>query len=228
MIEKIIDYMQPIVVEYGALGVFFATLLEEIVAPIPSPLVSLMAGFFLLSSDEKALIEIVWQALFIIALPVAFGITIGSIVIYSIGYIGGKPAIERNKKWLGLKWDDLKKMESKLTRGSGDEIMLFALRFMPIVPSAVISGFCGIIRYPIKNFAVVTFFGSFSRAILLGIVGWYVGDAYADYSEIISKIEKYIFVILVVLVMFFLVRFYVKRKNNGNVNPVRGHDRITH
>jgi len=212
MIEKIIAYIQPIIVEYGALGVFLATLLEEIIAPIPSPLVSLMAGFFLLPSGEKALIEIVWQALFIIALPVAFGITIGSIAIYGIGYIGGKPAIEKSKKWLGLKWSDIEKMESKLIRGSGDEIMLFALRLMPIVPGAAISGFCGIVRYPLKNFAVVTFLGSFTRALLLGIVGWYAGDAYTTYSEIISKTEKYLFVILVVLAIFFLARFYVKRK----------------
>jgi len=218
MIEKIIDYIQPIIVEYGAIGVFFATLIEEIVAPIPSSLVPLMAGFFLLPSGESILIETIWQALFIIALPVAFGITIGSVAVYGIGYIGGKPAIEKSKKWLGLKWNDLKKIESKLIRGSGDEIMLFALRLMPIVPGVAISGFCGIIRYPLKNFAVVTFLGAFTRALLLGIVGWYVGDAYTAYSEIISKTEKYIFVVLGILAIFFLVRFYVEIKNNRNVN----------
>lgn len=212
MIEKLTAYIQSIVVEYGAFGVFFATLLEEIVAPIPSPLVPLTAGFFLFSSSESALVEIVWQALFIIALPVAFGITLGSLAVYGIGYVGGKPAIEKSKKWLGLKWGDLEKMESRLIRGRGDEVVLFVLRVIPVVPGVALSGFCGIVRYPLKNFAVVTFLGSFTRALLLGIAGWYIGDAYTAYSEIISKTEKYVFAVLVVLAALFLIRLYITRK----------------
>ncbi|MCH7730796.1 hypothetical protein IID21_04775 [Patescibacteria group bacterium] len=62
MIEKLTSLIQPIVVEYGAVGVFLATLLEEIIAPIPSPLVPLTAGFFLLPPDG-AFLETIWQAI---------------------------------------------------------------------------------------------------------------------------------------------------------------------
>ncbi len=211
MIEKLTAYIQPIVVGYGAFGVFLATLLEEIIAPIPSSLVPFTAGFFLLPSAENHLVEIVWRASFIIALPVALGITLASIAVYSIGFTGRKPAIEKNKKWLGLKWEDLEKIENRLTRTRYDEIVLFALRILPIVPGVAISGFCGIVRYPLKAFATLTFLGSFTRALLLGIIGWNIGEAYAAYSEIISKVEKYIFAVVVILATIFLARLYIRR-----------------
>jgi membrane protein DedA with SNARE-associated domain len=211
MIEKFTSYIQPIIVEYGALGVFLATLLEEIIAPIPSPLVPLTAGFFILSINES-FPEIIWQALFVIAFPVASGITIGSLAVYGLGWWGGRPIIEKSKKWTGLKWKDLEKVEQKLTRGKGDEIALFVSRALPIIPGAAISGFCGIVRYPLKTFAIITFFGALVRATALGIVGGYVGAVYMEYVEIISRIEKYVFASLIVLTLFFAGRWYFVKK----------------
>jgi membrane protein DedA with SNARE-associated domain len=217
MIEKITSYIQPIVVEYGALGVFLATLLEEIIAPISSPLVPLTAGFFLLPASEGFL-TIAWQALLIIAFPVALGITLGSLAVYGIGYWGGKPVIEKSKKWLGLSWEDVEKMERKLIRGRGDEIVLFILRALPIVPGVAISGFCGIVRYPLKTFMIITFFGALVRATALGIVGWYVGAVYLTYVDAISKIENYIFAVLIILALFFVGRFFFKKHHTGEKN----------
>lgn len=211
MITKLTSYIQPIVVEYGAFGVFLATLLEEIIAPIPSPLVPLSAGFFLLA-PQGAFLETIWQALFVIAFPVAFGVTLGSLAVYGIGYLGGKPAIEKSKKWLGLGWKDLEKIESKLIRGSGDEIVLFVLRMLPIIPGVAISGFCGIVRYPLKTFAVITYLGAFVRALALGVVGWYVGGVYETYSETISRVEKYFFVVLIISAILFIGRLYLLKK----------------
>jgi predicted Zn-dependent protease with MMP-like domain/membrane protein DedA with SNARE-associated domain len=215
MIEKLTSYIQPIIEEYGAFGVLLATLLEEIVAPIPSPLVPLTAGFFLLPVDGSFL-KIIWQALFIIAFPVAFGITLGSLAVYGLGWWGGKPIIERSKKWIGLSWKDLEKTERKLIRGKSDEITLFILRTLPIIPGVAISGFCGIVRYPLKTFAAITFLGALVRATALGVAGWYAGVAYTTYAETISKIENYIFAILIVSVLFFAGRLYFSKKPKYN------------
>lgn len=212
MIEKIISYIHPIIAEYGAVGVFVGALLEGIIAPIPSPLVPLMAGFFLLPAGGN-LLEITWLALAVIAFPVALGTTIMSMVVYGIGYFGGKPIIERSKKWIGFDWKDIEKAESKLTRGKGDEITLFVLRLMPVVPGAAVSGFCGIVRYSIKTFAVVTLLGSFARAFLLGVAGWYAQGAYVVWADAISDAEKYIFIALAVFAAFFIVRSYFLKKN---------------
>lgn len=210
MIEKLTFYIQPIVIEYGAFGVFLAALLEEIIAPIPSPLVPFAAGFLLLPIDGSFL-ETIWRALFTIAFPVASGLTLGSLVIYGIGYFGGKLAIEKSKRWIGLSWEDLEKTEKRLIRGKGDEIALFILRIIPIVPSAAISGLCGIARYPLRTFATITFLGSFTRALLLGMIGWYTGGLYTVYIETISNIEKYVLIALIILVILFIGWFLFKK-----------------
>jgi len=218
MIEKITSYIQPIVTEYGAIGVFLATLLEEIIAPIPSPLVPLMAGFFLLPAGESFL-TIVRQVLFIIAFPVALGMTLGSLTVYGIGYWGGKPVIEKSKKWLGLSWGDVEKTRQKLIRGRADEITLFVLRVLPVVPGVAISGLCGMVRYHLKTFVIITFLGTFVRAAVLGIVGWYAGAMYVVYAGAISKIENYIFAILILLALFFVGRFiFLKKRRNDSAS----------
>jgi len=211
MIEQLTSLIQPIVVKYGAFGILLATLLEEAIAPIPSPLVPLTAGFFLLSADASFM-ETIQRALFVIAIPVAFGITLGSLAVYGLGYWGGKPIIEKNKKWIGLSWEDLEKTERKLIRGKSDEIALFVLRVLPIVPGVAISGLCGIVRYPLKTFAIITFIGALVRAVVLGVAGWYVGAVFMEYVEVISKTEKYLLAILIALALFFIGRWYFLKK----------------
>jgi len=200
-----------IVAEYGALGVLVATLIEEIIAPIPSPIVPLSAGFFLLPMSG-GWEDVWWPALFIIAMPVSVGITIGSLAVYGLGYAGGKPVIEKSRKWIGLKWDDLEKIEKKIIRGKGDEIALFLLRVLPIIPGVAISVFCGIVRYPPRSFLVATWCGAFVRAFLLGIIGWYVGGVYAEYAQKISEMEKSIFIVSVIIVALGSWWAYLRRK----------------
>jgi membrane protein DedA with SNARE-associated domain len=216
MIAELTALIQPIVQEYGVWGVFLATLLEEIIAPIPSPLVPLAAGFFLLPA-EKTLSEIWLKALLVVAFPVSVGITLGSLAVYSIGYFGGKPAIEKSRRWLGFGWQDIERAEKRLMYSRYDEIALFALRLMPIVPGVAISGFCGIVRYPVKTFALITLFGAFARAFFLGIIGWYVGGIYAVWAEAISRTEKYIFIVLIAIAAFFIAKAYFKKRRRPKI-----------
>lgn len=201
MIEYFITYIQSIIFAYGAWGVFLATLIEEVIAPIPSPVVSLAAGFFLLPTSIS-LAEVVLRAAVVIALPVSIGISIGSALIYALGFFGGKPVIEKSKRWTGIKWHDVEKLEDRLTSGVGDEITLFILRLLPVVPGAAISGFCGIIRYPFKKFISITFIGAFLRAFILGVIGWQVGEVYTIYADVIAQFEQYI--LMAVVILFFL------------------------
>ncbi len=214
MLDALISYIEPIIIAYGPLGVFLATLLEEIIAPIPSPLVPLAAGFFLLPA-ESGFLYVLWHTLFLIALPVACGITLGSLAVYGLGYWGGKPAIEKSKRWLGLGWADLEKAEERLTRGQGDELALLILRILPIVPGVAISGFCGIVRYSLKTFLVITFVGALVRALVLGVVGWQVGNTYHMYSEAIAGVEKIGFAILILGVLSLLAFLFFKKNSQA-------------
>ena len=210
MIQNLIIYIQSIISEYGAWGVFLATLIEEIIAPIPSPLIPLAAGFFLIPVGIS-FIEATLEGALLIALPVSIGISIGSSLVYALGFFGGKPVIERTKRWTGIDWEDIEKSEKRFTQGKADEVTLLILRMLPILPGVALSGFCGVIRYSFKRFIIITSIGSFLRAFILGIVGWQVGEVYATYADIISEFERYILLGLLLLLIVLGGYYIIKR-----------------
>ncbi|MBU4350719.1 VTT domain-containing protein [Candidatus Parcubacteria bacterium] len=209
MLEKLIQVTQSIVSAGGPAGVFMAAILEEIIFFIPSPIVPMAAGFFLLSSQVE-LAEAASRAILHIALPVSLGLTIGSLIPYYICYFGGRPAIEKWGRLIGLTWGNIEKTEQKFIRGYGDELILLGLRILPVVPSVAISGFCGFIRYPIFHFIVVTACGAAIRGFLLGLLGWYAGTAYLKYAQMIAQMEKYLFVLIGVVGVAVIVWFIRK------------------
>lgn len=206
MLDTIINWLKPIIQNYGGWGVIFATFVEQVVPPIPSPLVATMAGFFLL--DPRAnLVTVLIRSFFLIGIPVSIGITLASLVYYYIGYIGGKPLIVKYKKILGVSWEDIEKVEKRLSEGKGDEFTLLFLRVLPIVPGVALSGVCGVLRYSIKTFTVVTLIGGFIRAVLLGLLGWYAGDVYETLADTISKIEDYGLMLAGGVILFFVGKY---------------------
>lgn len=214
MIEQSVIYIQSIIVAYGAWGVFLATMVEEVVAPIPSALVPLAAGFFLLPSSAGFALAAV-EALFLIALPVAAGISLASAALYALAYYGGKPLIERTRRFTGLSWKEIGKIERKMTKGKRDEITLFVLRIIPVIPGFALSGFCGIVRYPFSRFLTITFLGSGLRAFCLALLGWQAGEYYLKYLGIIETFEKQIFVsvLAAVILIGVIYYFWIKKRN---------------
>ena len=207
MLEKFIQITQSIIFAGGAVGVFTASIFEEIIFFIPSPIIPMAAGFFLLS-PQADLLEAIGRAILYIALPVSLGQTIGSLFPYYIGYFGGRPTIEKWGRWIGLTWKNIEKTEQKFIRGYRDELILLGMRVSP-VPSVAISGFCGLIRYPVYRFLAVTAVGAAIRGFLLGLFGWYAGTAYLKYAQAISQIEKYLFIlagIAIITVIIWLIR----------------------
>lgn len=211
MLGELILYTQSIVSRSGPLGVFLAALLEEIVFFIPSPVVPMAAGFFLLSPNIQ-LTEAVAQAFLRIALPVALGLTIGSLLPYCICYFGGRPAIEKWGRLIGSTWENIEKTEQRFIRGHRDELILLGLRVLPVVPSVAISSFCGFVRYPIYHFLAVTALGAAIRGFLLGLAGWYAGTAYLKYAYAIAQMETYFFILAGVASIATIVWFIRKKR----------------
>lgn len=213
--ESLIQAITPLVEQYGVLGVFFLSLIEEIVAPVPSALALMAAGFFLIPQGLP-FAEIVLPALFQVILPASVGLTLGSLFIYSVAYLGGKPLVIRWGKLFGVTWEKLEQAEARFTKGGADEAIIFALRAVPVTPNFLISAVCGLVRYPMKEFILLTFFGGVVRAILMGFLGWSVGAAYIQYAEQLSALSNLIAItiaaFLVILALFFLLRRFLRLK----------------
>lgn len=207
MIQQAVTYIETIIRSYGAWGVFVATFIEEAVAPIPSALVPTVAGFFLVPADS-AFPDALMQAVLLIGLPVAIGVTIGSALIYALAYYGGKPLIDRFGGWIGLHWEEIEAMQKRFTGSRSDELVLFVFRVIPIIPGVGLSGFCGVIRYPFAPFAAVTFAGAFVRSVVLGLLGWQAGELYHEYFEAIERIEGRLLTGVLVIVALAAVYYF--------------------
>ncbi len=193
------------------MGVLFAAFMEEIIAPIPSSLVAMFAGFFLVPT-EFTLLQAIVIATLKVAIPMSIGVTGGSLIIYAVAYFGGKPILVRYGKWFGLSWELIEKTEERFIKGHKDEIILLSLRSLPFVPSVAISAFCGLVRYPIKTFIFLTLLGTFLRSTIMAMIGWQVRDAYIAYAGIISRVEIFVFAIIIGAFTLFLIYLWNKHR----------------
>ncbi len=188
--ESFITQIAPFVREYGVFGVFLLSFIEEIITPVPSSIVLMAAGFLLLpalGSIKTALLDgVLW-----VVLPAALGLTLGAILVYSLAYVGGEPLIEKWGKRFGLSWSKVERWRNRITRGTGDELLVFFLRAFPVVPNSLVSVACGMVRYPARSFIILTFLGSLVRALIMGFVGWSVGEAYLSYAVRFSVWGRY-------------------------------------
>lgn len=189
----------------GALGVFLGSILEQIIAPIPSSIVVLGGSFFIMKGNILSLEAI--NTLFLnVVLPAATGITLGSLLYYGLSYKIGTPFIERAGKYLGVSVKDIEGVEKRVKRSRYDYLFLFFARCLPIIPSIAISLFCGIIKYPLRNYLIITFFGALIQATILGIVGWQVGNVYITLADSISFLNDIIAIIIVLGIIIYIIK----------------------
>ena len=189
-----------------------ASIIEEIIAPIPSTLV-IMGSSFLILKGYPIAVDSIMRLLIYVVLPASAGVTLGSLFVYAIGYFLGSPFIKRWGKYMGVSWDDIEKAEGRFSQGKSDNLILFILRAVPVVPSVAISIFCGFIRYRLRDYIMFTFLGSLVRGFVLGILGWQFGMLYLEISQQISFLEE---LVLLVLVIALAVYLYWRKTKKGS------------
>lgn len=196
----------------GGVSVVVAGLLEQVVVPIPSPIVPMAAGFLFVPQKLTGLL-VIFKSIFIkAALPFAIGSTIGSTMVYLASWYGGKWLINKFSKWLEITWDDVQAVRNKYFKGKlYDEIVIFLSRAIPVVPSVLFSAVCGAIRINPASFYLATGLGLLVRGMVLGWLGWQSGEALFAVSEGLDKWEMIVSVGLVGITGLFLLWAYTKR-----------------
>ncbi len=202
MIHSFITFIENIIIPMGWMGVFFAEILEEVIVPIPSALVLFTSGFVLLSGETS--FEFFKDLLFVITIPGAIGLTIGSLFIYFIGYYGGKPVIEKYGSYLGVSWQEFVDFDEKMNKSQYDEVLFVAARIIPIVPSSLVAIFGGLTRMPLKKYITLTLIGAFIKAMIYGFVGYKVGYLYKQYAEQVGHFEDIGLLIIALSIFVFL------------------------
>lgn len=189
MIETLVATIIGWVQALGFMGVFYGSLLEEFFYVIPSSIVQLSAGAILLGgmSFSWALLA---KAILIVGLPAAVGVTVGSLPYYALGYFGGKPAIEKWGKWLGISWRQIEELDAKLSKNWWDEAVFIGLRALPILPSVLLSAGPGVLRLPMRTYLIGSFFGTLIRATTMGTIGAVLGSQADAIGTVVDKAQN--------------------------------------
>jgi len=212
-LTDILNWIMDSIRAYGPWSVFVGVIIESVIIPIPSPLIIMGAGFVLISSDLKfleALVPILTQ----VVIPGSIASTLGAYIGYGIGYLGGKPLVERLHGFLGFSWSDVEAMERRLRAGQVNTSIFF-LRALPIFPLSVISAAAGLLRIPLKQFSLWTLYGSIPRCLFLAYLGWGLGEAYQGMANGIDKAETMVSILLIALI--FAVIFWLRAKVRGRI-----------
>lgn len=183
-----------------------ASFVEEIVAPIPSPIVMVLAGT-LAQAQNQQLWYLAWLSLF-----GAFGKTLGALVLYII--VDKLEDIFTTKfgKFLGVTHKDVENIGRRLHGGWQDNVFLFIVRAIPIIPSAPISIACGAIKLNQKTFISSTFAGTFFRNLMYLYLGYAGLGNYREISQELEGFESIGQLVLFILVAIVIGWAYYKRK----------------
>jgi membrane protein DedA with SNARE-associated domain len=181
---------------HGQLSVFIGVIIEQIIVPIPSPLIVMGAGAILISpgySVPKAFLQILW----IIVLPGTIASTLGSYIGYLVSFYGGKALVTRYQRFLGVDWKEIENLESRF-RGKREALTVFFARAIPVFPISLVSIFAGLLHVPIRPFTFYTFVGSIFRCFLLGLVGWWIGATYEKAATQLDSVETIISILMLI------------------------------
>ena len=194
------DFVLNLIGDFGYLGMFLGMVLEAVIIAIPSELI-LATGGILASKG----IFTFWGA-FLVGL---IGSVFCAIVIYLMGYFGGRPFIKKYGKYFFMKEEDILKSDSWFNKYG----MLSALigRNFPIVRT-LISLPIGITKQPFIKFLIYTTIGSIPWTLAFTYVGYSLGENWIILSTYVGYLKTPIRIILVLLIVIFVYKKLKKRK----------------
>lgn len=188
------DFVANLIGDYGYLGMFLAMVLEAVIIIIPSEAILATGG--ILASKK---IFTFWGAF----LTGLLGSIFCAIVIYIMGYFGGKAFIKKYGKYFFMKEEDLEKSDSWFNKYG----LLAALigRNFPIVRT-LISLPIGIMHLSFTKFLIYTTIGSIPWTLAFVYFGYSLGNNWIIINGYISKLKTPIRI----LIAIFIIRFIYK------------------
>ncbi len=210
MISESTAIIQSLLSAYGAWAFLLLGFMEEVFFFIPSGLLFLALGFFAVDAAWTAP-QAAAYAFGPVAFAGALGVTAGALLMYALAYWGGKPLIVRFGKYMGVRWDEVEKLNRFFGRGYADELVLVFLRAIPVFPISVVSILCGVVRIRPLVFGVTTFAGTVFRVGSLSMFGWYAGREFSFYAEKIALFEN----VIIIAAIFIIIFFFFRRRKRG-------------
>jgi membrane protein DedA with SNARE-associated domain len=206
--DQILQSILSLIRVNGLLAMFGGGFVEQIIVPIPSPIISMAGGAILIthhSFSVNTLLEIFTK----VSLPYSLGATLGTSLVFFAAYFGGKPIIDRFGKYVGVSWKLIEKIRADFKKTVNDEIFVFVSCIIPVVPVSLVSAFCGGFKFRPAKFYPTIFLALLVRSAILGFIGFQMGEAFTGLANGLNRIESIMTVVGALVILGFL---FVKRE----------------
>ncbi len=199
--QIVIPFLNSLYGAVGYIGVMIAMAIESAMIPLPSELILPYAGF--LVSDPTQLEPLTGQPwnFWLVVIFATIGNTLGSLIAYAIGALGGRPFLERWGKYLLIRPHEIELADHFFQRYG--KATVFIGRLLPIVRT-FISFPAGVARMPLAPFVIYSTAGAFLWSALLVWAGTILGANWADIRHMLQPFDLAIAVAVAAAVMGFI------------------------
>ena len=197
--ETLILFAKNTLDALGYTGIVVLMAIDGACFPIPSEFIMPFAGF--LVAEGRFNIHAV-------AFAGAFGSLLGSIVIYALGFYGGRPLLERYGRYILIRKHELAMADRFFVRWG--KWTVFISRMVPLVRT-YISLPAGIARMEFRSFCILTFAGALLWSYALTWVGVRLGENWENIRDYTHLLDWIVGAALLLLIIFWLVRRFGKR-----------------
>lgn len=200
MLAQLSDSMTKLIVEHGYLAIFVLMLLDSACIPFPSEITLLFGGAltstaFIGAGQELSLLGVIVAAM--------AGTLVGSWLAYGVGYVGGRPIIDRFGRYLLIRPHEIDRAHTWFER-HGEAVVLYG-RLVPLVRSFV-SLPAGIAAMRFRRFTVYTLIGSLVWCVALAAFGHAFGDRWTEVERVLRPFGWVMVGVAVVALVVFISR----------------------
>jgi membrane protein DedA with SNARE-associated domain len=195
--------------QYGYQAVFVLMLLESACIPIPSEVTMVFGGFLVSRGD----LNFFW-----VAMVGTIANVVGSWLAYWVGYVGGRPLINRWGRFIFLREHELDRAHDWFERRG--ELAVFVSRLLPVIRT-FISLPAGVARMNFWKFTLYTFLGCLPWTFALTWAGMLLGENWETFLRYGDPISWAIAGITVAVIAWWLIkRARARRAETESSNPV--------
>ena len=198
MIHELAQTLVDLIFEWGYLGIFLLMTIESSFIPFPSEIVLIHAGY--LASQEK-------MSLGMVMLSGVGGSLLGAYINYFLALFVGRRFLQRYGKYFFIKENALVKMDTFFAQHG--HISTFIGRLIPGIRQ-LISIPAGLARMNLVVFSIFTALGAGIWALVLVLLGYYIGENEALIKEYLQQITLTLLAVLLFIASWYT--YYQKNK----------------